>query len=428
MQTVRTASIRGAACVRRRRRAAKLPVGRWIGALTAAAALIATPSAFANDGRNCPPENPVYNQTTATCWPSIQSAVNAASPGNTLVVEPGTYSENVSIPSGKDGLTLESRVGASATTIVGNLNGSSLESVVEIDSNAVTLGGSNAGFTIENNSTSLSPAYDLHGVGIGFHGAATSGVTVDGNVIQNLVGTLPPTPFGRVDGVAATNTTNATVSDNQIGPWTVALASTDSNVFTYGVIFFASNTTPTVSGNTIAGITETGGAPGVAPFREPEGVLGVAINDSTAGATVPSNSISQLRSDGKTLGVSASESVAGTTVSVTGNRIDELTSSTGSSAGVVVNPGSSSTVVAVDGNRLAQNGYGVLVARNASGSHAHFNDFIANPVGVANADAGVFDATNNWWGCSGGPAAPGCDTSIGAVEYTPWLSSPAQSS
>jgi hypothetical protein len=36
----------------------------------------------------------------------------------------------------------------------------------------------------------------------------------------------------------------------------------------------------------------------------------------------------------------------------------------------------------------------------------------------------VVDARLNWWGCSRGPNRPGCDTAIGTVVYTPWLTKP----
>jgi parallel beta-helix repeat protein len=38
---------------------------------------------------------------------TIQAAVNAASPGDTILVKPGTYHEQVTIPAGKDGITLQ---------------------------------------------------------------------------------------------------------------------------------------------------------------------------------------------------------------------------------------------------------------------------------------------------------------------------------
>jgi hypothetical protein len=422
-------------------------VGLGIGALMLGSVASPSPVARAQQAdQNCPTANPVANQTTGICYPTIQAAVTAAGPGNVLVVGPGTYHENVAIPAGKDGLILKSRVGAKGTEIVGDLTGASAQSVVEIDANHVTLGsaaddehsdngrgnaddedGGQSGFTISNSSTALGVTYDIHGVGIGFDTSSglLSGVTVEGNVIKDLVGTLPATSFGRVDGIAATNTANAAIEDNKIGPWTVALSSTDSNVFTYGVLFFGTNSTPVVRDNVVARITETGGLTGGMPFREQEGVLGIAINDATAGASIGGNQVLQLHSDGKTLGVSASESVPNTTVDIANNDIDHIGSSTGSSAGVIVNPGTPTTAVTVELNELSKDGYAIVVAANASGSHANQNNFNANGVGVADAD-GTFDATRNWWGCSGGPTAAGCDTAIGAVTFTPWLTHPAQ--
>jgi parallel beta-helix repeat protein len=52
-----------------------------------------------NNPGNCPNAN----------YPTIQSAVTAASPGDHIVVCPGTYPEQVKIPAGKDNLTLESQ-------------------------------------------------------------------------------------------------------------------------------------------------------------------------------------------------------------------------------------------------------------------------------------------------------------------------------
>ncbi len=46
---------------------------------------------------------------TGSTYPTIQAAVTAANPGDTIVVCPGTYTEQVTIPVGKNNLTLRSR-------------------------------------------------------------------------------------------------------------------------------------------------------------------------------------------------------------------------------------------------------------------------------------------------------------------------------
>jgi len=50
-----------------------------------------------------------------------------------------------------------------------------------------------------------------------------------------------------------------------------------------------------------------------------------------------------------------------------------------------------------------------------------FNIINANDAGANGLTGTAVDAVNNWWGCSNGPNAPGCDTAIGTVTVTPWL-------
>jgi hypothetical protein len=40
-----------------------------------------------------------------------------------------------------------------------------------------------------------------------------------------------------------------------------------------------------------------------------------------------------------------------------------------------------------------------------------------------NGSATAIDAEDNWWGCTGGPGAGGCDAVSGNVDYTPWATS-----
>jgi len=41
--------------------------------------------------------------------------------------------------------------------------------------------------------------------------------------------------------------------------------------------------------------------------------------------------------------------------------------------------------------------------------------------GMENQITATVDAEDNWWGCDGGPGAAGCDTVVGNVDYTPWV-------
>src|SRR5579862_9344627 len=59
------------------------------------------------------PPPPAMNLTVGACphsnYATIQAAVDAAAPGAKITVCPGTYVEQVTIPAGKDNLTLQSQ-------------------------------------------------------------------------------------------------------------------------------------------------------------------------------------------------------------------------------------------------------------------------------------------------------------------------------
>lgn len=54
----------------------------------------------------------------------------------------------------------------------------------------------------------------------------------------------------------------------------------------------------------------------------------------------------------------------------------------------------------------------------------HNNIIKGNNTGANGLIGTTVDAENNWWGCKKGPNQPGCDTAIGTVDFTPWLTKP----
>ena len=75
-------------------------------------------------------------------------------------------------------------------------------------------------------------------------------------------------------------------------------------------------------------------------------------------------------------------------------------------------------------NVIDQEAYDIVVNTDAQ-VDAHLNIFLGQTVGVDNLDSGTVDATENWWGCSGGPGADDCATVEGSgVLFTPWLTWP----
>ncbi|WP_446742218.1 right-handed parallel beta-helix repeat-containing protein [Silvibacterium acidisoli] len=84
----------------------------------------------------------------------------------------------------------------------------------------------------------------------------------------------------------------------------------------------------------------------------------------------------------------------------------------------------------INGTVVAQNDIrdeAIAIAFNApAGSTAvvHFNDFNGRFVGIDNIGSGSIDATNNWWDCPGGPIAR-CSRAIGNnISTTPALTRP----
>src|SRR4051812_42633410 len=116
-------------------------------AVTAALAATAGPAAAAQ----------LFVCPEARCeYPTIQSAVNAAQPGDTIRLRDGTYSENVTVPAGKDGLTFRGAQAGVAgdgaddrgpeTVLIGSGGGNALRvlsSGVKVD--GVTIAGSDIG-------------------------------------------------------------------------------------------------------------------------------------------------------------------------------------------------------------------------------------------------------------------------------------------
>lgn len=112
---------------------------------------------------------------------TINRAINNASDNDTVIVGPGLYTETLELAGKSDyrmiviqkPLTVISRDGAGATILRGE---SPDERVVWIESNDVTFGGPNQGFTLTNSNT------ERGGYGLFIYQGAWTGITVQDNV------------------------------------------------------------------------------------------------------------------------------------------------------------------------------------------------------------------------------------------------------
>src|SRR5215831_1234635 len=108
-------------------------------------------------------------------YPTIQAAINAAGNGDTVLVDPGTYVENIDFL-GKL-ITVTSAQGPSVTTIDGN-NAAPVVNFSHGETTAALL----QGFTLRNGNATFAFAYE--GAGVHISGASP---TVAGNVITGNV-------------------------------------------------------------------------------------------------------------------------------------------------------------------------------------------------------------------------------------------------
>jgi parallel beta-helix repeat protein len=87
------------------------------------------------------------------------------------------------------------------------------------------------------------------------------------------------------------------------------------------------------------------------------------------------------------------------------------------------------TGTVISQNRIERESLDIVINVPATGTIPaaliHLNQFEPNQVGVQNLGTALVDATENWWGCPGGPTATGCATVMGnGVSFVPWLKHP----
>jgi parallel beta-helix repeat protein len=196
---------------------------------------------------------------------TIQAAINAANNGDTVLVAPGTYTENINF-SGK-AITVKSSGGSSVTIIDGSANGS----VVTFNSGETTASNLN-GFTIQNGTSDPSHFYEGSGVFVGnssptiannkiINNLGCSGIgigvyfgspVIQGNVItQNTNASSTSICGGYGGGILIDGSSNAQILANTITNNSII----DSDG---GGIALNAAGTPTIRGNTISGNSASG--------------------------------------------------------------------------------------------------------------------------------------------------------------------------
>lgn len=218
---------------------------------------------------------------------TIQAAIDAASNGDTIIVRPGTYVENINF-NGK-AITLKSEQGPDVTIIDGNLNGSvvcfvnneGLDSVLD-------------GFTISNGSGTYSTDYPGYYEGGGVLCDGASPTIINNSIIDNNPG--GPGRWTQGGGVACIRGASPLISCNMI---------TSNTAYRGGAIYVRSvGSSPVISRNELRdNIAFSGGAIDVwegYPTVEHNRITsnhanyvggGIELNDTADGAVIQANII-----------------------------------------------------------------------------------------------------------------------------------------
>ena len=333
------------------------------------------------------------NLTTSVCYTTIQDAINAANPSDTIAVSPGTYPESITIPASKTNLVLQSTNGASVTTISGTQGstaGGPAAIVVDIQANGVIFGGTNRGFTV----TQASSALPSGGI-IGIHvGPNVTRVRIEANVVRQLVPGATSTLKETVMGMWAESGSQVLVVSNIVGTTNWAWKGSNGGQPGGGIKL---DGTSLVRHNTVRGFSAGG-------------QCGHVVGVSVAGpATVVDNGIFDM-------GIGNCGAIGITTANaatkVMGNTIGGM-----ATAGISMSGGNA------EGNTITSSNLNVFSLLIQTPGIFKYNNMIGGQ--VSNVSGATVDLTNNYWGCPTGPGTVGsCTAFDGDDPVVPFLSTP----
>jgi nitrous oxidase accessory protein NosD len=430
-------------------------VGRTIRLLIvggiAAACLAVTGSAWASPKTVC---------AKGCAFTGINAAIKAASPGATITIGPGTYTENVVVDKS---LTLQ---GAGRRTTIepavsnpvcegGSLCGGTASNIVLVEASGVTL----TKLSLEGDNPSLTSAIvrggkDIdarngiitnHALGT-YNGLtvtkvkvadvylrgmyASSGGTFDfeGDTVENVQGEEASIAMFAFGGSGA-------MSHNKVSSANDAISANHSS----GTQFLDNRVTKSGSG---VHTDNNGDSGGNADLIEGNKISECTSNGYGIFVFVPylSPTVKANKVKGCYIGIAAfGGAVAGQGPTFVENKIDGTGASTTDPAG------SYGAYVTTDqlgfefgdvnatltGNSLMHLGTGLLVTQTSptpgqpAGGQATVdasgNTFHKNGAGANGETGTTVNAQSNWWGCKQGPNTAHCDTAVGTVDYTPWL-------
>lgn len=299
---------------------------------------------------------------------TIQAAIDAANPGESICVRAGTYAEPVSVDTSVTVTGESDPDGPDAAVVDGNVTVSADDATV---SNLV----------VAPTTTFVAGGLDPYGILVT---GTVDGVTVSGNVVEGMTA----------------DSNGGSVTINGIQVWN------DGPDEQTGTV---------VVDNTVRDMDNSGST----SWPNYGGAAAIKVQGVVDGTDVIGNTVEDVHSAGWTYGIVTTHTnnapgISPTDTVVESNTIEKVND--GTVYDVFDDPGAApypGTAFAVDGDSLA------------SEATANRNNFLQTPVGVLNVDgANTLDAECNYWDHATGPDADDNDgkgaSVVGDVDFTPW--------
>lgn len=386
---------------------------------------------------------------------SIQAAITAASNGDTITIGNGKYVENVvvdkqvTLQGSGDGTVLYPAVSAPNPCVGSSLCGGAASNIILVQADNVTI----TDMRLEGDNPALTSGVVVGGADIDARNGIITNHTL--GVYNNLTVSKVKVSDVYLRGVYASsggtfNFNNNTIDNVQADPASIAMFNfggsgvmADNKVtnandavsanWSTGTQFLGNDVSKSGSG---VHTDNNGGFGGVADLIQDNTVhdckidgYGVWVFAPSVSPTVDSNTV-----NGCYVGLAAFGSqVSGQGPTFSNNDVKGSGAKTSDPAGTygaylttdLLGFGFGDLTATLTGNSLEHFGTGMFVTQASGGVAsvtAHGNSFHDNGTG-ANGDTGTsVNAENNWWGCKQGPnMGGGCDTAIGTVDFTPWL-------
>ena len=400
----------------------------------------------------------VSQQKVPWCTTTIGGAVSAASPGDTILVGPGTYKEDVIVTKSLSLLALDGmraiidasgmsngifingmsampNTGVSNVTVSGfTVENANFEGILVANAYDVTLTSNR----VVDNDKALSgkacpglPAFETsegEDCGEGIHLMSDLHSSVVRNTVEHNAGGILITDE---TGVNRGNLVSGNVVQDNVWDCGITMAShppapsvVPGASGPYGVF------NNTISHNISArnGVSGSGAGVGIfAPFPGTSNSGNVVIDNilmgnGNAGVAMHNHGFAPAPAPGVDLNDNV---IIGNHFS--GNGADSGDAATPGTVGINVYSVAPITGTVVSQNTFDNEAIDVAFKASAGQLSVHFNNFHRGAMGVDNLGSAPINATENWWGCTTGPGSHGCATASGpSIWTTPWLFSPFQ--